>query len=92
VTTIAAEQRVPCDSCEADIFFALTDRGKRMPLDPDPHPAGNVLVWEASVGPHGSLRCRTLGRAEVDAQSDDVELYRTHFATCPDAARFRSRR
>jgi hypothetical protein len=89
VTTIAAEQRKQCSACHAEIAWAFTPRGKRMPIDADPHPAGNVVV---SVADSGRLECRVLSRIEVSLQPDDVELYRSHFATCPDAQRFRDRK
>jgi len=56
-------------------MFALTDRKKRMPLDPVPDPAGNVYVrWEG-----GKMRCTV-----VSAEHPNPEgvAHLPHFATC----------
>lgn len=73
-----------CNSCDAAIRWVLTPKGKRMPLDPEPSPAGNVLV-EDGVG-------LTLGGdLLIAALHEERDLYTSHFATCPNAARHRGR-
>ena len=72
-----------CRSCKAPIRWAITAKGKRMPLDPDPNEDGNVTlklvegVWHATV--HGNP-------AEIRA---DAKRFISHFATCPFARQHR---
>ncbi len=67
-----------CGSCDQPVRWVLTLAGKRMPLDPLPHPMGNVVFDVA-----GS---RQLVRvvANQDLPCPGVS-FRAHFATCPDA-------
>jgi hypothetical protein len=59
-----------------------------MPIDSDPAEDGNVIAdLEQGVGvvvPAGAL-------AQMKADTPDEPFYRSHFATCPDAARWRKR-
>lgn len=69
-----------CSSCKAPIFWALTAKGKRMPLDAQPDPQG--IVWL-----HG-------GVAHVGDQPPAMgatDRYTSHFATCPNAGKWRKR-
>lgn len=90
-----------CRSCHAAIWFGLTAKGKRMPLDPAPVDDGNVVMdWLEQVmdqmaganesGPGKALpHVRVLRKGEaVDA---DVPRYLAHFVRCPAADRFRNR-
>jgi hypothetical protein len=69
-------------SCGQLIRWVTTMRGKRMPLDPKPLPDGNVMLL-----PDG--RARVLD--EASRRTCTEPLYRSHFATCTMAARFRRR-
>lgn len=78
-----------CDSprCEARIVWAVTDRGKRMPVDADPSPAdGNIKLSVRYTGPE------PLATVLSAAARFGLTLRTSHFATCPDADRFRRRR
>ena len=57
----------------------MTEKGKRIPLDPEPTPTGNVILADdvAIVLRHGAPRL------------DNEDRYTTHFATCPNAAEHR---
>jgi hypothetical protein len=69
----------PCRSCGAPIIWAITDRGKRLPLDAMPNPAGNV---------------RLTGGNAIVLKKDDVydgPRYMPHFATCKDADKWRKK-
>jgi hypothetical protein len=68
-----------CRSCHATIQWRKTVAGKNVPLDPEPHPEGNIYIDEAGVAVYA-----TAGSRQV--------MYRSHFVTCPDAARHRRRR
>lgn len=66
-----------CRSCGAEILWCeATVTGRRMPIDPEPSPIGNLVLV------HG-------GRFRV-ADNDDVPpLHLSHFATCPQANEWR---
>jgi hypothetical protein len=77
-----------CRSCHAKIVWAVTTKGRPIPIDPEPVPDGNIILeprgtsWRplpplATVWTHGA--------------QDGVVLYKSHFATCPAAAKFRKR-
>jgi hypothetical protein len=74
-----------CRTCEAPILWAETVKGRRIPLDAQPAHDGNIRLEERGqyVTP---LAIIVTGRVE------GVTLYKSHFATCPDAENFRSKR
>lgn len=78
-----------CRSCGAPIRWVVTERGKRIPLDRDPQPDGNIVPilvggdWVARVLPVDTA-------AEYRAQGGD--LYRAHFTTCEQADAWRKKR
>lgn len=73
-----------CRSCGADILWAVTARGARMPVDetPDnrPPPRGGNLVLGVRNGTQ-------LVVAMYDATKHDAKRnrYTSHFSTCPNA-------
>lgn len=67
-----------CRSCGAEILWAVTKAGKRIPIDPEPEPYGNVQLDESA----GEVR------ATVVAIGDGTHV--SHFASCPLAYRHRS--
>jgi len=78
-----------CRSCGAEIRWVLTERGKRMPLDPEPYhgdsPAGlfvlrghDQLVPTAIAAPAGAF--------------EEEPHFRSHFASCPHAEQHRRSR
>lgn len=68
-----------CDSCGAEIRWVTTEGGRPMPLDPAPHPNGNVVVGLRD-------RYRVLTGPQLPAEG---VAWRSHFATCPHASRHR---
>jgi DNA polymerase-1 len=72
--------------CRAKIRWARTMSGDRMPVDYAPDPLGN-LVW--TMKSKGDWRLREITASE----EPDVSLKRwtSHFASCPEATRFRRR-
>lgn len=74
-----------CTGCSAPIRWVLTVGGKRMPLDPDPHPDGNVIRVEHD----GLIRARVLTGDELPAQEP---AWRAHWVTCPASADFKRRK
>jgi hypothetical protein len=64
-----------CRSCHAEITWAVTTAGKRMPLDNRPTPDGTVVI-----DPDG--RARVLARADLQFAR---LRFTPHWATCPNA-------
>lgn len=75
-----------CRGCQAPMTWALTDRGKGIPLDPDPVPDGN-LVQAGENADDGRMIVRYLAKGEEPEPG--VARYKTHFATCENADEFR---
>ena len=70
-----------CTTCGADVLFAVTTNGKRMPIDADPVPDGNLIVND--------------GRVRVATEADlgrHGPRFRSHFASCKQAAQHRRAR
>lgn len=76
-----------CRSCNAEIVWAWTAANKSMPVDAAPTDAGTLRLLDLPTGP----------RVEVIADPDqwmlipEVGRYTSHFATCPQADRWRTR-
>ena len=71
-----------CRTCRAEIVWAQTENGQRIPLDAAPYDGDS---------PRGLFVFRRhLNSVYVVAATPDAfageQLYRSHFATCPDAA------
>jgi hypothetical protein len=79
-----------CRSCGADIIWApLAATGGLIPLDVQTElaPAEKLVAYNS----HSEL-CRVLTRSDVrDAQLADphVTFHKSHFATCPEADKWR---
>lgn len=73
-------------NCGADIVWTVTDAGKRMPLNPEPSPDGNVIL---RTDDHGQIRAHVLTGSQLPAQ---VEAWVPHHRTCVDSADYRRRR
>lgn len=74
-----------CGSCDQPVRWVLTLTGKRMPLDPLPHPMGNVVFDIAGA----KQLVRVIANQDLPCPG---VAYRTHFATCPDARSYRGSR
>lgn len=73
--TIAA-----CNSCGAQILWVVTANGKQMPVDAEP----------VVKTPHGLMTLSPVeGRTAHRADAVRGHLYRSHFATCPNAKEHR---
>jgi hypothetical protein len=64
-----------CRSCGAQILWAITANGRYLPVDADPDPSGSIRLHRSEGG---DLLANVGG-------TDDGPLYRSHFASCPDA-------
>jgi hypothetical protein len=76
-----------CGSCHARIRWALTGSGKRIPVDRDPVPDGNLFYVGDEDGPP-TVAVITKGRRPPPG----ADRYTSHFATCPNAASHRRAR
>jgi hypothetical protein len=74
----------PCRRCGRPIGWVLTDKNRRMPIDPEPDDDGNVIChYEAGV-----LRATVLSKGNPRPAG---VAFMPHFATCSALAR-RTRR
>jgi len=74
-----------CSSCGAPIIWAKSKAGKAMPVDAEPVRDGNVMLEQ-----HG-LRVTAVVTGESMLPGVQT-LYKSHFATCPNADAHRKRR
>ena len=80
-----------CSSCGAPICFAEhAVSGRRMVLNADPDPGGNILV-RVLDGPRRVATVLPPARAAAE-QTTGTTLFTSHFATCPNAEAHRRRR
>lgn len=80
-----------CRTCEAPIVWALTAKGKDIPVDEKPVDDGNLVLVDDTIetdrGPQKVKRARSPD-ALLEA---GLPRYKSHFATCPDAEEHRRR-
>jgi len=87
---------IVCRSCNANILWAVTTKGKRIPIDPTPVEDGNIrLVVRENHLPPLALVVDFAQRERIgtlrEMKEDRVELFKSHFATCPNAQKHRRR-
>ena len=93
-----------CRSCRALIIWCETEHGRRMPVDLERTPTGNVrVVWRHLYDEPLAI---VLGRAGLElaraenqrafeqgiTDEEELLLYTSHYVTCPHAERWRQRR
>jgi hypothetical protein len=76
-----------CRSCGQPIVWAVTRDGKRMPVDPDPDPEGNLVLTANLLGDHLVVPVADLERGGAPIVDSDRRV--SHFASCPNAASWR---
>jgi hypothetical protein len=82
-------QTAQCRSCKAEVIWADTAKGKRMPVDATPNPAGTVVLVDQGVtNPPLAMVIHT---EQEQASAPPESLHTSHFATCPNADRHRRR-
>jgi hypothetical protein len=80
VTTSSGQARARCSSCRAPVVYARTEKYALMPIDAEPAPGGTYLLRVDETGTvHASAVPAKLAFGRVD-------LHRSHYATCPNAA------
>lgn len=79
-----------CRSCKASIRWAHTDKGKRIPLNPDPDFAKGNMILLPFNGGELAVNKAALDELTWEAILEHhVERFVSHFATCPNARRHR---
>lgn len=80
-----------CRSCRAEIIWVvLAPKGRPHPVDAEPRSDGSIRIVDgppAGLWPHRALRAYVLPIEERGPL--DEPLYVSHFATCPESARWR---
>ena len=83
--TLRLAARRPCGACHRPLVFASTVNGSAMPLDPDPRLDGNVHYVDTTTV------AVVTGLLLEAARADGELLFVSHFATCPQADRYRKK-
>ena len=68
-----------CRSCGAPILWVRAERGKMMPLDAEPNPAGNIILID------GIAHVRESDLFAITTQ----ERWMPHWSYCPQATQWR---
>lgn len=69
-----------CRSCGKTIWWLTTTAGNTMPVDPEEVPDGNIVLVDG--------KAHTL-RGDLFEEKHEGPRYKSHFATCPQAAQHR---
>lgn len=69
--------------CNTEIVWAITERGRRMPVDVAPSEDGTVELFLEGT----EIHCRVIRQQALT----DVDLRASHFQTCAEASSFRGR-
>lgn len=78
-----------CSSCQAEITWTVTTRGRPMPVNAEPDPRGNVVLHEEHGVLFGSVKAKGCV-AYLQAQAAG-KLYMPHHATCPQGPAWKRR-
>ena len=79
-------QPTKCRSCGAAVLWAMTRNAKRMPIDAQPVPEGN-MVLTLKAGPPQAL---LVEKFYADKHTEPGRnRYTSHFSTCPNAQEHR---
>ena len=75
-----------CKGCGAEILWATTINGKKIPLDPEPDPLRGAVFYDGVQ----AIVLRAAARKEALAEGEP--LYTAHWSTCARAAHYRKGR
>lgn len=88
-----------CSSCRAPIVWAMTDNGRRMPVNLDPVSTavllpeardGNLVLWYEVNDAGNPTGPQNVSFATDEQKRDlNVPLWKSHFVTCPYATSHR---
>lgn len=76
--------------CRAEIYKPLTEKGRHMPVDVDPNPAGN-LVWRQADYGTGRLEWRMHAIGKGEHVDPGERRFMPHWKTCTSPEAFRRR-
>lgn len=77
-----------CRSCRAPVRWVVTEaNGKRMPLDPEPVPDGNVWVVRIEDG----MPVVAVALSAEGVPPAEAFRYQSHFVSCADRDSWRKR-
>ncbi len=86
-THVLTEHEGTCRSCGAPVYWAETEKGKRMPVDREPRNDGNIaLLVVADI--FGETRLTASYRKKGEVPQGRFR-YVSHFATCSHSASWR---
>jgi len=78
-----------CKACRSAIFYAVTSKGSLMSVDFEPVADGNVILDGTALDRRGISIHRAVVLGGADQPIGNPVRYVSHFATCPNAGRFR---
>jgi hypothetical protein len=81
-----------CGSCGAPIRWAVTVNGKRMPVDDQPVPDGNLVLSDPTPGAYAPTAAHYVQPDQLTLFGDEPPRFTSHFATCPNADQHRRTR
>lgn len=82
-------EKSKCRSCGAAVLWAITEKGKRIPLDAEPNMKGNTMIEAETVEENGHMTERFVARIVSPLFDGSKPRYMPHHATCPDAKKWR---
>lgn len=77
-------QPAKCRSCGADILWIHSAAGNLMPLDAEPVANGNIFVLDG--------KARFVSNDLFEPMLPEGPRYQSHFASCPEAAKWRKKK
>ncbi len=76
-----------CRACGAKVIYAVyAATGRKMPLDAEPGPGGTLRVVTTGGPSYTERKAYYVSKPDREGRED---LYKSHFETCPEAAKFR---
>jgi len=79
-----------CRSCKRAVIWAVTERGKRIPLDAEPNVKGNVVLSTLGAPENDSPNGPTVYAKVVPPLFSAGQVrYMPHHATCPQGESWR---
>lgn len=79
-----------CRGCQKEITFIKTEKGKSMPVDPEPLHIVQRAGGHPYIKPDGKFVYGFIaGDGLDDPDTETIKAYQSHFATCPKAGGFR---
>jgi hypothetical protein len=81
-----------CRSCGAAVRWAVSVNGKRIPVDDQPVPDGNLVLSDPTPGAYAPVASHYVEPEQAPLFGDEPPRFVSHFATCPNADHHRKAR